>query len=170
MDEPHPTSIPLTLGLIIITFGIYGVFWYILLNRTLEIYDEDAPDLTRGIAVLFLLPSISLLIISFLTLWFSESLIFKIISNSILLFLFVITIKYGHDLLVSFSKVTSKNIFGELVLFILGYLGFYASFATFYVLTPLTLLLLFPIVLLQTKLNLFLKLRQIKHQRRSYYS
>jgi len=170
MQDEHPFSVPLLMGLIIITLGIYGFFWYILLNRKLEKYDEDAPNLTRGVFILFLLPAFWVLITSLISIFFNDNLFFSIIKYIGILLLFSITIKYGSDLLFSFSKVTSRGTGAEFGLFILGFLGFYAVFSGFFSFTPLLILLMFPIILLQIKLNLFLKIRQMKTQRKHYYA
>jgi hypothetical protein len=52
----HETNPALILGLTIVSFGFYVIYWIFLRNRDFEELDKNAPDSKRAVAILMVLP------------------------------------------------------------------------------------------------------------------
>lgn len=112
----------LTLGLMIVSAGLYTFIWVYSINKDLEIIDSEAPNPLRGIVILVGFPLFWLLVSIGINL-----LIKKFYVNIGLLVGFILIIllmiKYMYDFTSSFARVTGTKKITWLLLFIVPFVA-----------------------------------------------
>lgn len=110
--------------LLISSLGIYIIKWIYFTNLSFEKADKNAPQSSRGAAILFIMPSLWLLFTFFFRLLF-EKLIqpFKIIDITVWGIITFLSLQYLYDFCLSYARITNTN---GIIWYLLIYPGYYS--------------------------------------------
>lgn len=124
-EQYHESSPYLILGLIVLSFGLYGITWIYLKNKDFESMDEYAPDSIRGAIVMMILPLIFYFLVFFLqnVVFEVENMFITIIKYFFIGICSVLIFKYFADFTKSFSRITRTPNNFWLLFFSLGLIG-----------------------------------------------
>ena len=141
---------------IIITFGLYVIWWFYKMNIKLEEVDGDAPSSKRGVIILlFLIPGFEgvLFVLEKLVFINAQNLLFIVtaIGWSLVIFL---SLKYIYDFCDCFGKWTaSSGLFWYLAIYP-GYFSIILYFYHFYYALPLLFFSIITVPAMQAFLNI----------------
>lgn len=170
--EYEETSPALTLGLIIVSLGLYVINWIYVKNRNFEKIFEESPDSKRGLVILMILPFSWFFIMFILkSIIFSELPlligIFEIVVWGLILFLIY---KYLWDFCEVFGKISQSRSVLWFSFFVLGGIGIISLLLKFMYLVPLVFFLAIVIPAMETELNVNFKSITIRKKHDNYYS
>lgn len=113
----------LTLGLMIVSVGLYIFIWIYSINKDLEIIDDDAPNPLRGIVILLGFPIFWILLAIAIKLLLIDNIYINVGILIGFIFIFLLMIKYMYDFTFSFARVTGTKGISWLLLFILPFIA-----------------------------------------------
>lgn len=168
-NEVNPAIILL---LILITCGLYIIYWILKQNRNLEDFYEDAPDTNRGFALMVTIPiswTITFVIIKINNFWdlYPEFLLF--VQVFIWTIIILLILKFLFDFCVSFAKFTKSNALVWFFLILLGIIGILGIPIKSFLITPFAFFLAITIPAMQEEINHVYTKNQIKNKSDAYY-
>lgn len=147
----------------LITCGLYLIYWFYKMNIDLERIDDSAPDSRRGVIILILLPPtwyIFYLIFKYL-IFPNETFLVKIIAILGALIISFLALEYMYEFCKSFGKVTLSNGFIWYLFIYPGYFAIILYFLDFLYTIPLIFFSIIAIPAMQA----FINTRAIRSQR-----
>lgn len=169
--EFEKTNLSLMLGLIIISIGLYIIYWIYVKNKEFEALDHDAPESNRGAIIMMVIPFVWFFIMYFLKGSFFGffNKIFSVIELFGWILVIFILLKYLLDFCISFGTVTQTRGILWFLPFLFGIVGAIGRFlGSYYFL----LFLISPIIVvlaMQNELNLFYEKYRQKKDKSVFY-
>lgn len=172
LSDFEETSPTVMLGLMVISLGLYSIIWIYITNKLLEDHDKHAPESSRGISVMVILPVIWFFLISLIQnklLSSSIPLMFTILKVGVWGFIFFLIIKFLMDFVQSFTNITKSQPFIWNSLNIIGMIGLLGLILNKSYMYPFLIGIIFSVIGMQSELNSLLKSHNIKKVGSSYY-
>jgi len=159
------------LGLIIISVGLYSILWIYLTNKKLEEHDKHAPESSRGLTVLMILPIIWLFTTYFFkTIIFTQTpLIIEILEIVIWGLIFFLILKYLIDFSYAITEITQSHPFLWISFFIIGIIGIIGIMLDIKVLYAFIAGIFIATIGIQSELNSLHKSLSIRKVSSNYY-
>lgn len=151
--EFEPTSGSLVLGLIIVSFGAFLIYWFYEKCRQLSCIENSTPEPRRAIAVLFMLPLLWFIIARIIQkLIFTGSFGYYLsVVGWLLILIFIIVFLY--DFCLVFGKVTDHNPLYWFIILLFGIFGIVGLLFKNYYFSFLLIFLIFVVPSMQLELN-----------------
>ena len=131
--------------LMVCSLGLYLFIWLFLTNKELEKIDEDSPDPKRAVVILFVLPSMVITIMHFLSIifssWMADKMIFAF-GTLIWALVIFLSLQYIYDFCNSFGKFTQSS---GLIWYLFLYPGYFSLILIFFNFFWTLFFVLFPI-------------------------
>ena len=140
---------------LILTMGLYYLYWIYRLNKHLEHIDDKAPNTLRASFILFYIPLFWIPLSFFSTIYFGGeyALAIKFIKILVWAFLSFVLLQYLFDFCKSYSRVTKTPAFLWYIMLYLGYFSLIMFVFDFYYTVPLVIIPILTIVSMQLILN-----------------
>lgn len=171
LKDFEETSTTIIIGLMIISVGLYSIIWVYITNKSLQEHDKHAPESSRGLTVMAVLPLCWFFITSIIKLKILDTIptLYTIFEMFIWGFIFFLIIKYFLDFVESFTEITKSQPFIWNALFTIGIIGIIGLILQQVYLYPFLIGILFVITGMQSELNSLLKGHTIKKVSSAYY-
>lgn len=171
LKDFEETSATTMIGLMIISVGLYSIIWIYITNKSLQDHDKHAPESSRGITVMAILPLAWFFITSFIQNKILDSipLLYTIFDLIIWIFIFFLVIKFHMDFVNSFTQITKSHTIIWNSLFIIGMIGIIGLILKKPYMYPFLIGVIFSTIGMQTELNSLLKGHSIRKVGASYY-
>lgn len=126
-------NVLLVLLYLVLTGGVFALFWIYYHNRKLEQIDNDAPNSKRGAVILFFIPVFLTLVFFFIkTIFLPDFLGIRILEVILWSVVILLTLKYFYEFCVSFAKFTMTTPLAWYFFLYLGYSSFILALFEFY--------------------------------------
>ena len=111
LKDFEETSTTVMIGLMVISVGLYSIIWIYITNKLLQEHDKHAPESSRGITVMAILPLVWFFITSFIKLKVLDTvpLLYTIFDIGIWGFIFFLVFKFYMDFSKSFTEITKSH-------------------------------------------------------------
>lgn len=164
-------NVSLFFGLIIITLGLYIVYWIYDKNKQFEVLDDQSPDSSRGAVIMVILPFLWFFILYFLKgfIFGFDSVIVNFIGLGGWFFLIFMFVKYLLDFCLSFGRITQNQGVLPFLLFLVGFISGYLSLILNQFFIFLLIFPVFAVLFMQSELNLFYNSYRQRKDKKSFY-
>ena len=171
LKDFEETSTTIMIGLMVISVGLYSIIWIYITNKLLQEHDKHAPESSRGLTVMAVLPLSWFFITSIIKIKILNSipLIYTIFELLVWSFIFFLIIKFYIDFVHSFTEITKSQPFIWNALFGIGIIGIIGVILQQTYMYPFLIGIIFAIIGMQTELNSLLKGHTIKKVSSAYY-
>jgi hypothetical protein len=171
LKDFEETSTTVMMGLMVISIGLYSIIWIYITNKLLQEHDRSAPESSRGITVMAVLPLSWFFITTIIKTKILDTIpiIYTIFEIGIWGFIFFLIIKFFIDFVHSFTEITKSQPLIWNSLFIIGIIGIVGVILNKPYMYPFLIGIIFSTIGMQSELNSLLKGETIKKVGAGYY-